>query len=286
MVGPTASGKSDLAIRLAKKYNGEIISADSRQVYRGMDIGTGKVSKKEQELVRHHLIDVADPKKVFNVFAYQQKACQKIKEILAKKKTPFLAGGTGLYLDAVTEGYVFSESQDNGLIRKRLDKLSLNRLLSKLKKADLKVFKKIDRKNRRRVQRALEIYLQTGKIRKERKKPAYRILTLGLDFPRPDIYARIDKRLDQRLKQGMVKEVRKLHRQGVSWKRLDQFGLEYRYIARYLQGKLNDKEMKEQLKQAIRHFAKRQITWFKRNKKIIWIKNLKEAEKEVKEFLE
>ncbi len=284
ILGPTATGKTKIAVKLARKFKGEIISADSRQVYKGMDIGTGK-DLKEYGSLPYHLIDIADPKKTFNVFDYQKKAYQEIEEVLEKKKVPFLVGGTGLYLDAVTEGYVFSQNKDNDEIRKKLDKLSLEKLLSKLKKADPSVFKKIDKKNRRRVQRALEIYLQTGKIRKKKQKPPYQTLILGINFPLPEIYSRINKRLKQRLKQGMVREVKGLHDKGVSWKKLEQFGLEYRFVAQYLQGKMDFQEMEEQLRQAIHHFAKRQITWFKRNKKIVWINNLKETEKEVKKFL-
>ncbi len=296
ILGATATGKTKLAVRLASIFNGEIISADSRQVYKGMDIGTGKDlaeyeirSKKEPRNVPHHLIDIVSPKTAFNVAKYQKMAYRAIASIQKKGKVPFLVGGTGLYIDAVVKGINFAQIENKNLseIRKRLDKMSLSQLLLKLQKIDKNTYNVIDKKNRRRVQRALEIYYQTGKKKSEQNmiKPDLDFLVLGVDLPLLEIYKKIDKRLETRLTEGMVKEVNMLRDKGVSWKRLDQFGLEYRYASRFLRGQIKYEEMFEQLKNAIHHFAKRQITWFKRNQEIVWITNLNQAKSEINGFL-
>lgn len=300
ILGPTATGKTKLAAKLASKFNGEIISADSRQVYRGMDIGTGKDLKDYKVKLKgagvpYHLIDVISPKIGFNVAKYQQLAYRAIDDVLSRGKQPFLVGGTGLYIDAVVKGYTFDQIKDqrskikNKRIRKELNKLLLPRLLARLKKIDPATYKVIDKKNRRRVQRALEIYYETGQPKSAQPAavpPGYEILILGIKFPLEKIYQKIDSRLEARIKEGMIAEVKKLRRQGVSWKRLDEFGLEYRYVSRYLRGLLSYEQMIAELRQAIHHFAKRQLTWFKRNKDIIWIKNYPEAEKKIKKFID
>lgn len=289
IIGTTSSGKTKLAVKLARKFNGEIISADSRQVYKGMDVGTGK-DLKEYGKALYHLIDIISPKKQFTVADWQVKANRAIKDILKRGKLPIIAGGTGLYISALTEGYVFSETRNQKPeIRNNLNKLSLSQLLIKLKKVDPQTYKIIDKKNPRRVQRALEIYYQTGQPKSaqtKKKKPKYDFLILGLQLPKEELKKKILKRLKDRLdKEGMVAEVKKLRHQGLSWKRLEEFGLEYGYTAKYLQGKLKYEEMVDQLGKAIVNFAKRQITWFKRDKSIHWIKP-SEAEKLVDKFLE
>jgi len=341
ILGPTATGKTKLAVKLAMKYSGEIISADSRQVYQGMDIGTGKDLKDYQigrQHVPYYLIDIVSPKSEFNVAKYQKLAYQAIDDILARDKIPFLVGGTGLYIDAITKGYVFGTpnakpayrtgrpayrqtSAKTPNIRQKLDNLSLKQLLIKLKKIDLATYKIIDQKNRRRVQRALEIFYETGSPKSQQilnQNPDFDVLFIGLIPVKYDssnkiftknktnpskqphlnlielngtrismdvIYQKIDKRLKTRIDEGMVKEIKTLRKKGVSWKRLDDFGLEYRYVSRYLRGKIDDQEMMDQLKNAICHFAKRQLTWFKRNQDIIWVSNLSEADKLIKKFL-
>jgi len=321
ILGPTATGKTKLAVKLASKFGGEIISADSRQVYCGMDIGTGKDLadyKLNKKFVHYYLIDVIKPTADFNVAKYQRLAYAAIDDVLRRAKLPLLVGGTGLYLDAVIRGYNFVDVIPTGAttgsgvegslsylqrrdssmrsfhslsrndIRKALDKLTLAQLLVRLKKIDLATYDKIDKKNRRRVQRALEIYYQTSKRKSETDKmsaPDYDILILGIKYPLEKIYQKIDSRLKTRLKEGLIEEIKKLHRQGVSWKRLDEFGLEYRYVSRYLRGLLSYEQMLEQLENAIHHFAKRQLTWFKRNKDIIWLNDYRSAEKLVKDFL-
>lgn len=314
ILGPTATGKTKVAVALARKFNGEIISADSRQVFKGMDLGTGKdlaeygpqgasralkVASGRAKLsptmtagVPYHLIDIIRPMAEFSVAKYQKLANKAIGEVQSRGRLPLLVGGTGLYIDAIIKGYEFAQVESKKLkvesVRKRLDKLSLAQLLSKLKKIDLETYNKIDQKNRRRVQRALEIYYQTGKTKSETEKqnpPDYDILIIGIKFPLEKIYARIDKRLDDRLEEGMIKEIKKLHRAGVSWKRLDDFGLEYRFVSRYLRGMISQDEMHQQLKNAIHHFAKRQLTWFKRNEDIKWVENEAQAEKLIKKFI-
>lgn len=309
ILGQTASGKTSLGVFLAKKFNGEIISADSRQVYKGMDIGTGKDLKEYKkycpihgpkktkiktkqkicQCIPYHLIDVVSPKQNFSVAWYQKLAFQAIENILKKGKIPFLVGGTGLYLQAVTEGLVFPKAPASKKIRQKLAKMSLPELLEQLKKLDPQTFQIIDQKNRRRIERALEIILLTKKpLSSQRKKnpPPYQILKIGLKIPKEKLHQKIKKRLKERLeKEGLIEEVKRLHKQGISWKRLEDFGLEYRYLNYFLQNKMSYEQMFEALYQAIKDFAKRQMVWFKRDKEIHWLNNKKEAEKLVKNFL-
>ncbi len=284
IVGPTASGKSDLAIQLAKRYGGEIISADSRQVYKGMDIGTGKVTKKGQELIRHYLLDVADPKKQFTVSDFEKLAEKAIKEISAKGKIPVIVGGTGFYIDILLGRMATAEVPPNKKLRANLEKLSVEHLFKRLRKLDPRRAETIDVHNKRRLVRALEIILSTGKpVPKLESSIKYQVLWIGLK-PK-DLEKRIKKRLDARLKRGMAREVKKLLRQGISHKRLYDFGLEYRWLSEYLKGKVSYQEMKEKLLRDIIGYSKRQMTWFKRNKEIHWVKNQKEMLALVNRFL-
>ena len=274
---------------MARRFNGEIISADSRQVFRGMDIGTGK-DLKDYAGARHHLIDVAAPMSPYNVAKYQQAANAAIKDILDRGRLPIICGGTGLYVDAVIYGYQFAEvsAKKTEEVRRILDKMDLAEMLNELRAVDRATYLKIDKKNRRRVQRALEIFYITGKKKSEtdkKAKPDYDVLILGISYPLDEIYRRIDARLDDRLEEGMVAEIQRLRKSGVSWKRLEEFGLEYRYVSRYLRGRLTLEEAKEQLKNEIHHFAKRQLTWFKRNKDIQWVDDANEAARLAKIFL-
>ena len=286
IVGPNASGKSDLAVKLAKKFNGEVVSADSRQVYKGMDIGTGKITKEEMQGVPHYLLDIASPKRRFSVAQYQKKAIEAIKKIQRKGKLPILCGGTGFYVQAVVDGLVFPKVKPDWRFRKKLEQKSTKELYECLKKLDPERAKTIEKDNKRRLIRAIEIVLKTGKpVPKLQKQKLFDVLIIGIKRDKKELKERIRKRLLKRLKQGMIEEVKKLKESGLSWKRLEEFGLEYRYIAYYLQGKLSWKEMVEQLQKAIEDFAKRQMTWFKRDKRIHWIKNFKEAKKLTREFL-
>jgi len=287
ILGPTSSGKSDLAVKLAKKFNGEIISADSRQVYKGMDIGTGKITKREMRGIPHYLLDVASPKRKFTVIQYRKLALEAINKIQRKNKIPFLVGGTGFYIQAVIDGILIPEVLPDWQLRKKLGKKPVEKLYQILKKLDPKRAKTIERKNKRRLIRALEIIIKTKKpVPSLKKQPLpYPVLMIGIKKSFKELKKLIKKRLLKRLKQGMVSEVKKLRKSGVSWKRLDEFGLEYRYLSRYLQGKLNKQDMIEKLQKESEHFAKRQMTWFKRDKRIKWVKNYNIADNLAKNFL-
>ena len=290
IVGPTASGKSDLSIKLARKFNGEVISADSRQVYRGMDIGTGKVTKKEQKLVPHHLLNIANPKIIFSVSKFKKLAQQKIKDILKRNKLPIIVGGTGQYIDTLIYDLALPEVPPNYKLRAKLEKQSTEQLFARLQKLDPERANNIDRYNPRRLIRALEIVISTGKpvpfwsTNPYSLSPKhYNVLWLGLN-PK-DLDKRISTRLSARTKQGMIAEIKKLHIAGVSWKRLYDFGLEYRWIASYLKNEISKIKMEEELLRAINQYSKRQMTWFKRNKKINWLSSLNKAEILTAKFL-
>jgi tRNA dimethylallyltransferase len=286
IVGPNASGKTSLAIKLAKKFEGEIISADSRQVFRGMDIGTGKASKKEQKQIRHYLLDVAWPKQEYNVSHYKKDALKAINNVQQKNKIPFLVGGTGFWIQAVVDNIDFPAIKPNYRLRTKLEKFPAKKLFTMLEKLDPQRAKKIDQHNPYRLIRAIEIISATKKsITPLHTKPLYDVLYIGLNPPRQKLYNLIDTRLAQRFKKGMITEVQKLRRNGVSWRRLYNFGLEYRFISLYLQKKLTREQMIERLTYAIHHYAKRQMTWFRRDKRIHWIKNQAQAHRLIKKFL-
>lgn len=287
ILGPTASGKSKLAIKLARFFHGEIISADSRQVYKGMNIGTGKVTPKEMRGVPHHLLDLVSPKTRFTVADYQKLALKKIKEIFQRKNLPIIVGGTGFYIQAITDGIVIPAIKPNWPLRKKLEKKSVVELYKMLKKLDPQRAKTIEKKNPRRLIRALEIVLTTKKpVPQLIKTPLpYQVLFLGLKKSKQELKRLIHQRLIKRLKSGMIDEVKKLKKSGLSWKRLEEFGLEYKWLAFYLQNKISYQEMIRKLQHAIEQFAKRQMTWFRRNQKIKWLKNYQEAKKLVTDFL-
>lgn len=287
IVGPTASGKSDLAVILAKKFNGEVISTDSRQVYTGLNIGSGKITKKEMMGVPHHLLDVISPKKVFTVADFKKLADTKIKEILARGHTPILCGGTGFYIDAVVDNILLPEVPPNPKLRLKLEKQKLKTLQARLQKLDPKRYKAIDQNNRVRLIRAIEIAEALGKVPQIKSKPLYKTLTIGTLWDPDALRERINLRLTKRIKAGMINEVRKLHAKGLSWKRLETLGLEYRYVALFLQNKITRAEMIERLQFEIWHYAKRQMSWFQRNKKIHWMntKQVQKIQKLTREFL-
>lgn len=285
LLGPTAGGKTAWGVKLAKKFNGEIISADSRQVYRGMDIGTGK-DKATYGQVKVHGLDLVSPKSQYTVAAYQRYAYKTIKDIISRGKLPIMVGGTGLYINAVVYGYQFNNQSDNKkliAVRARLEKWSLKKLLTKLKEIDPQTYKKIDRQNRRRVQRAVEIYLISGKTKSEadtKQAPPYQFCVIGIDVPCDELHRRIKRRLMERIaKEGMVAEVEQLHKTGVSWKKLDSFGLEYRWISRFLRGQIDLATMLQQLERDIQQFAKRQLTWWRKDTDITWVNIYQQAEK-------
>lgn len=286
IVGPTASGKTDLSIKLAKKLNGEIISADSRQVYKGMNIGTGKVTRKEMQGIPHHLLDVVSAQTRFDVVKYKKKALKAIKDIQKRNKLPLLVGGTGFYIQSIVDGLILPSVKPDWKIRKELAQKSTKELFEILKKLDLRRAKTIEKDNPRRLIRAIEIIKKTGKPVPylEKCAPEFDVLILGIKKNKKELEKLIQKRLLKRLKQGMIAEVKRL-KQDISWKRLEEFGLEYRYIALYLQNKITKKEMIERLQKKIEHYAKRQMTWFKKDKRIHWIKDDKQTENLLKKFL-
>lgn len=272
IVGPTSSGKSDLAVQVAKQIDGEVISADSRQVYKGMDIGSGKITQKEMGGIPHHLLDVASPKRTFTVSRYQKLAHQAIKNILKKGKTPIIAGGTGLYIQAIVDNLVFPAVPPNPKLREKLDKLSTTELFSQLLVLDRDRSESIDTKNPRRLIRAIEIATAIGKVPTNSTSPLpYRFVIIGIKPDDEILKNNIHKRLIKRLHQGMIAEVQKLHDEGLSWKRLESFGLEYRFVAQYLQKKITKLQMIELIEKEHWQYVKRQMTWFKRDNRITWI---------------
>lgn len=288
ILGPTATGKSDLAVRMAKKFKGEIISADSRQVYTGLDIGSGKITKKEMKGVPHHLLDVADPKKKFTVVEYKKLGEKAIQEIVAKNKLPIIVGGTGFYIEALVDGVILPDVAPDEVLRARLAKKSAKALFTMLKKLDPKRAKTIDPNNTRRLIRAIEIARALGKVPKLKKvKPQYDLLYIGLLLDPEELKKKIALRLKKRLAEGMIKEAINLHKKGLSWKRMEELGLEYRYLALYLQKKLTKEEMLKTLEKEIWQYVRRQMAWFRRNEKILWYspKDVKKMEDKVRKFL-
>lgn len=325
VVGPNASGKSEFGTKLAHEIGGEIISADSRQVYKGLDVGSGKVRGIWKrgvfvyKNIPHHCIDIANPKKQFTALDFKHCAEKAVADILSRRKTPIIVGGTGFYIDAALGRVKLGGAPPNTLLRKKLAKKSVDALLKMLKKIDPERAKTIEQKNPRRLIRAIEIasgktdvisdlilaqpalgseasaFLLSDKSQRDRAKkaletgqkligfPQYnhrsidtamiKILWLGIKRLPEELKKRIHKRLMARLP-GIIREVKKLHKNGVSWKRLFELGLEYRYASLYLRGKLDYKLITTQLQTAIWHYAKRQMTWFKKNKEIRWVSSL------------
>ncbi len=324
IVGPTASGKSELAVQLAKKFNGEIISADSRQVYRGLNIGSGKVKGRWQKklnksyevqphktliykTIPHHCIDYVSPKKRYTVVDFQQCAQKAIEDIRARGKIPFLVGGTGFYIDAVLGDTLFPSAPANPALRKKLERLPAEKLFAMLKKKDARRAATIDPHNKRRLIRALEIIETTGapvpnqvfsNASHTSRQSLWRhdaqnlvwdritrnddVIMIGIRKTKEKLRQAITKRIRAMLKSGLVAETKKLHAappvgEGLSWKRIGEFGFEYRLPTLYLQKKITRKELEEQLKKENWRYAKRQITWWKYHQDICWISTFQEA---------
>ena len=267
--GTNASGKSGLGVRLAEHYGGEVISADSRQVFRGLDLGSGKITPEEARGVPHHLIDVCEPGTFFSMHDFQRMAYEAIDGVLGRGKLPFLVGGTGLYVASVAEGYVLSDAAPDLEYRAHLETFTTPALYDMLIRALPDI--EIERNNRNRVMRVLE-KLHAGDDHVPHNAPRYECLKLGVTWDRDTLVRRIDERLERRLKQGMVDEVRGLMDAGVSAEFLYKLGLEYRFISRYITGDIpRYEDMVALLSTAIRQFAKRQMTWFRRDKTIHWL---------------
>jgi tRNA dimethylallyltransferase len=299
ILGQTATGKSDFAVEIAKNINGEVISADSRQVYTGMDLGTGKITKKEMQKIPHHLLDVASPNTTFSVSKYKKMADKKIREISNNGHTPIICGGTGFYIDAVIDDVTLPAVKPNKKLRKELEKKSTDELFSILETLDKNRAKNIDKKNPIRLIRAIEIATTLGSVPLVSKnlESKYDVIKIGLMLPDEILKERIYARLHSRIKAGMIKEAQNLYYQNISWRKLENFGLEYRYCAQFLQGKFGDikkreskEKMIELLNTEIWHYAKRQKTWFKKDLNTLWINPLEIHEKalalkKIKDFL-
>ena len=317
ILGPTSSGKSDAAIRLAKKFNGEVISADSRQIYRGLNIGTGKIhgkyNKKHKtflsEGVIHYLIDIVNPTSNYNVSHFKKDTEKIIKDILKRGKLPIICGGTGFWIKAIVDNVNFPEVKPNWVLRNKSHSKSSEFLYKMLKKLDPERAKNIDRFNKVRLIRAIEICKAIGKVPSfptssplgrgcpdfigagEGKN--YDFLQIGISLSKEKLYANIKKRLQKRFKQGMIEEIAKLKKSGLSWKKIQSFGLGYSLIPQHLKSKIKTKkELFEKVYKAEKDYSKRHMTWFKKDKRIKWLpvcrggrKNYQEIEKEIKKFL-
>ena len=270
ILGPTSSGKSALAVQLARTFNGEVISADSRQVYRGLTIGTGKISKSEMKGVPHHLLDVTSPKRKFSADDYLKRGRAAIEDISSRGKLPIVAGGTGFYIDALVGRIVLPNVPPNPSFRHLHNNSTTVELLCMLEKVDSERARTIEPDNKRRIIRALEIAHALGKNPVPKSIIGYDVLWVGIAPPMKELEKKITTRLLARMKHGMVTEAKRLHAGGLSYKRMEELGLEYRSLARLLQGTITRKQMIEELNRAIRKYAKRQITYWKRNKDIQW----------------
>lgn len=281
VTGPTAVGKTELSVRLAKEINGEIISADSIQVYRYMDIGSAKVNKEEMQGVRHYLIDEFDPAQAFNIFVFQEKAKKYVEEIYSRNKVPIVAGGTGFYIQSLLYDIDFTEKENDLLYRKELEALAAEKgnhyLHEMLECVDFKAAQEIHENNVKRVIRALEYYHQTGErisihneVQREKKSP-FDFKYFVLNMERKLLYERIEQRVDKMLKQGLVDEVKMLIKQGYHRNLVSMQGIGYKEIYAFLDGELSYEETVLELKKNTRHFAKRQLTWFRREKEVEWV---------------
>jgi len=295
ILGPTASGKTALAVEIAKKFNGEIISADSRQVFRRLDLGTGK-DLDEYGSVKYHLIDICDPAEKFTLFQWLTLARRAINDIHSREKLPIIVGGTNLYVRALVEGFEIKNpkskienfnSKSKIYSRDNLNKLPSNKLGKILEKLNPEALKTIDQKNPRRLIRAIEIAQEGSAVIKT--KPDFEVLQIAIDIEREQLYANIDKRADTRFEQGMLEEVEGLIKSGVNTDWLQGLGLEYKIISSFALGKDKTPEefekMKQELKWKSHQYAKRQLSWLRNLTKPIWVKDKNQALKLVKKFL-
>lgn len=277
--GPTASGKTALAVNLALRLDGEVVSADSMQIYKYMDIGSAKPKEEEKLGVPHHLIDVAHPTQNFSLNDYLILARNAIDDIHSRGKLPIMAGGTGLYINSVINNIELADQPDTSGVRQKLtefaEKNGTEALFEKLKSIDPESAEKIHPNNVKRVIRAIEIFETTGvtmtqSIINSKKPPKYKTLQLGMDFPREVLYDRINKRVDIMFEEGLVEEVKNLVKMGCTRDNTSMQGIGYKEVLDYLEGKTSFEEMSEQIKQATRRYAKRQLTWFRRND-MVWL---------------
>ncbi len=298
ILGPTASGKTVLSISLAKKFNGEIVSADSRQVYRGMDIGTAKARVEQQmeiggtmqniiQGIPHYLIDIVNPDEEFMLQSYKQTAIGIINDIQSHGKLPFLVGGTGLYISAVVDNLEIPKVSPNQTLRQKLEMKSNEELFQDLKRVDHLIAETIDRNNKRRLVRALEVCIVTGRSfssQRNKGKPLFDVLQIGIMLSKDELYRRIEERTEEQIGMGLEDEVRELkNRYGCDISPMQ--GFVYREMCEYLEEKISLGEAVKKIKSQNKKYAKRQMTWFKRDTRIHWITKTKEAEKLIKQFL-
>lgn len=278
--GPTASGKTALSIELAKKINGEIVSCDSMQIYKEMDIGTAKPTKEEMQEIPHYMINTIFPNERYSVADYKKDAKKAIREIIKKGKVPIIVGGTGLYVDSLIYEIEYPDIKFDEKYRQELEeqvrKDGLEKLYNKAKKIDPEAMLKISSNDKKRILRVLEIYKATGKTKTEQerksreKEPEFDYLVYGLNMPREKLYERINLRVDIMIKQGLIKEVEEIYKKYNEFPTAMQ-GLGYKEVVEYLEGHLTKEEMIEKIKQETRKYAKRQMTWFRKNKQTIWL---------------
>jgi len=293
IVGPTAVGKSELALRLAEEFDGEIVSADSRQIYRYMNIGTAKPTSAEQSLVPHHLIDIVDPDQQYTVADYQKDAYRAIADILARGRVPFLVGGTGLYVKAVVEGLVIPRVPPDPVLRRRLEELAEREgpetLHRELETVDPTAARNIDPRNVRRVIRGIEVFHITGKpisTLQRVQPPPYRVLTIGLTCDRATLYRRIDERVDKQIAEGLVEETKRLVAMGYGYDLPSMSGLGYRQIGAYLRGEMDLPSAIQLIKNETHRFARQQYTWFRLDDPhITWIIQGPEAQRKARSLV-
>ena len=303
IAGPTASGKTALAVELAKELNGEVVSCDSMQVYRRMDIGTAKPTREEMQGIVHHMLDVAEPDEDFSVSRYCEMAAPIVDDIIARGKTAIIAGGTGLYMDSLIKGNDFAPFPSTGMREKleaQADAQGMEAMLALLHSIDPEAAARLHLKDRKRIIRALEVYYETGETISQHNRrtqaipPKYNPLWLGLDFdPRAALYERIDKRVDLMLEAGLAEEIKALLASGIPAKCTAMQAIGYKEFVDALDGKISIAEAADQVRQSSRRYAKRQLTWFRRNKKMHWLirtpnddfgKILESARQVIKEF--
>ena len=293
--GPTASGKTSLSIELAKRINGEIISCDSMQIYKDMTIGTAKPTKEEMDGVPHYLLDFVSPSDRYSVADFKQEATKKIDDILNRNKVPIIVGGTGLYVDALVKNITYPEIEIDLKYREQLEKdiqdNGLEELYKQAVKIDEQAMKNISKNDKKRIMRVLEIYHQTGKTKTQLEAesrlvpPPYEYIVFAIDMDREKLYERINKRVDIMMEQGLIQEVNDLINKYTEFPTAMQ-GLGYKEVVEYIEGKTTKDEMIEKLKMETRHYAKRQLTWFRKNKEIKWINGLEPLEQNIQYILE
>ena len=293
--GPTASGKTDLSIKLAQKINGEIVSCDSMRIYKDMNIGTAKVTKEEMQGIKHYLVDYVEPTERYNVSRYKKDAINAIEEILSKGKTPIVVGGTGLYINSLVYGIDYPEIETDLEYReeleKRIDIEGLDILYEEAVRIDSKAMEKISRNDKKRIIRILEIYKETGKTKTEleaesrSKENPYNFYTFAIDFPRDILYERINKRVDIMIEQGLIDETKYLLEKYGETLITSMQAIGYKELIPYIKNEESIEIAVDRLKEETRHYAKRQITWFKKIENIKWIDGLRSKEENINYIL-